>query len=35
MGMFISSIVSAFESFGKRDCKLLMLGLDAAGKTTR
>lgn len=34
MGLFISSIVSAFESFGKRDCKLLMLGLDAAGKTT-
>ena len=33
MGNFITSIYSRFSSF-RRDVRILLLGLDAAGKTT-
>ena len=32
MGVMISKLLEAFA--GKKDCRILMLGLDAAGKTT-
>jgi len=35
MGLFFSRIVDAFASFGaEKPARILMLGLDAAGKTT-
>ena len=34
MGLIISHLVKAYESFGKQRARILMLGLGAAGKTT-
>ena len=34
MGLWISKLVSALGSFGNQNARILMLGLDAAGKTT-
>ena len=34
MGMLLSKLVQAYQSFGRREARILMLGLDAAGKTT-
>lgn len=34
MGLLISQLVKVYESFGQRQARIVMLGLDAAGKTT-
>ena len=34
MGLWFSRLVSVFSSFGSQNARILMLGLDAAGKTT-
>jgi small GTP-binding protein len=34
MGLIFSKLVQAYESFGTREARILMVGLDAAGKTT-
>ena len=34
MGLWLSSLKKLFDSFGERQAKILMLGLDGAGKTT-
>ena len=34
MGLWLSSLRKIYESFGERQAKILMLGLDGAGKTT-
>ncbi|XP_065060980.1 uncharacterized protein LOC135688176 [Rhopilema esculentum] len=34
MGLWLSRLVSVFSSFGSQNARILMLGLDAAGKTT-
>lgn len=34
MGIIFGKLVQAYQSFGTRDARILMVGLDAAGKTT-
>lgn len=34
MGLLFSKLVQAFQNFGAKEARILMLGLDAAGKTT-
>lgn len=34
MGLFITSIKKAFESFGTKESRIVLIGLDGAGKTT-
>ena len=34
MGLFASKLMELYNSWGKEPCRILMLGLDAAGKTT-
>ena len=34
MGLLFSKLVQAYQSFGNREARILMVGLDAAGKTT-
>ena len=34
MGLIFSKLVQAYQSFGTREARILMVGLDAAGKTT-
>lgn len=34
MGFYLSKLVDAFNSFGHVHARILLLGLDAAGKTT-
>ena len=34
MGLFLSKLGSALGAFGKRRARILVLGLDSAGKTT-
>ena len=34
MGLWLAKLASAISSFGRQDARILMLGLDAAGKTT-
>ena len=34
MGNFFKRMASAFESFGSTKARVVMVGLDAAGKTT-
>ncbi len=34
MGLWLSKLMGALSSFGQQNARILMLGLDAAGKTT-
>ncbi|EDO25675.1 predicted protein, partial [Nematostella vectensis] len=34
MGLLLSKVITLFSEFGNRQVRIVMLGLDAAGKTT-